>query len=120
MPLLETLKKNLPYLFALAGAAWAAVLYDTSSVLILWPVIASFVSAGLLLVFKEKTLTEAWTSASALLGFLLAAFQAYAAVGLLSGAFTTVATESLVAFVLFAALHLFILYAVLSKSKPAE
>jgi hypothetical protein len=119
MPILETLKKNLPFLFVLAGVIWLAVLYDTGSVLIVWPIVASFVSAGLLLLLPKRNITYAWVSATALLGFMLAGYQTYSAVTYLSGVFTAIASESIAAFFLFALLHAFLLYTSLVKPKPA-
>jgi hypothetical protein len=104
------IRANLAYLFLVAGVIWFGLIYLTSSLLILWPAVACVVGGLLLKLVADNKISNIWAISSALLGFILAAYQAVAAVPLLIGAFSIVAITSLVLFFIFAILHLFLLY----------
>ena len=106
---LERAKTNGRYLFIVVGFAWVGGVY-LAGPLLLWPVFACIV-AGLLLWFRpELRLTEPWARASAVMGLVLSAYQAYLAIPLLSGTLSTVAAGALAAFTVFAVVHLFLLW----------
>ncbi len=108
---LKLLKANAPYAYGVMGVLWLAVAAVTGTLLLLWPVAACLVGGALLRMQPGKRLTWAWATAAALMGFLLAAYQAYAAVPLVAGAFAVVAGASLAVFAVFALGHLLLLYA---------
>ena len=69
-------------------------------------------AAGLLLRFRpDLRVTEAWARASAVLGLVLSAYQVSAALPLLSGTSSTVTVIAVGAFSVFAAVHVFLLWA---------
>lgn len=107
---MEPVRANLAYLFLIAGVIWFGMVYVTSSLLILWPAVACLVGGLLLKLRAESKLSNPWAVSAALLGFLLSGYQAYMAVPFMVGAFALVAVPSLVLFVVFAILHLFLLY----------
>jgi Ca2+/Na+ antiporter len=107
---MKPIRANLAYLFLAAGVIWSGLIYLTSSLLILWPAVACVVGGLLLKLVADNKMSNIWAISAAVLGFVLAAYQAFAAVPLLFGAFSIVAIASLVLFFLFAVLHLFLLY----------
>jgi hypothetical protein len=109
--LLKVLKDNVPYAYGVMGALWLATAFVTGTPLLAWPTVAFLIGGALLKVQPGKRLTWAWAIATPIMGFLLAGYQAYAAVPLLLGAFSEVAIPSLVLFVVFALGHLLLLYA---------
>lgn len=120
LPLLETAKRYLAVLFVAAGAFWLAMIYVTSSVLLLWPAAACIASGGLLRFMPKERFSAAWISSSAIMGLVLSAYQSYAAVSLLPGGFVTVAAISLVAFLVFAVYHAVLLYLNVAGQKAEE
>ncbi len=115
---LEPLKARAAYAFFAVGIAWLAVAYVNHSYLVLWPVVTCLLSGVLLKVKPGERLTWAWASSSAVLGLLLAAYQAYVAFPLVGGPSSSIASESLGGFGVFAAVHLLLLYA--GSSTPAR
>ena len=113
-----TLRSNVAYAFLAVGAVWLGVALNLHSYIALWPVLTCFLSGVLLRMRPGDRLTWAWTSSSAVLGLLLSAYQAYAAVPLLGGTFSSVASISLGGFAVFALAHLVLLYA--GNSAPAQ
>ena len=112
MPLiLDTLRANVSYAFIVVGLAWLAVAVLAGSSLILWPVGVCIVSGVALRMWPGERLTWAWTVSSAVLGFLLSAYQVYAWAPFLGGAFSTLAGGAVVGFAAFAVAHLFLFYA---------
>jgi hypothetical protein len=109
--ILEGLKSGAAYAFISVGIVWLVVAYVNHSYLVLWPVVTSLLSGVLLKARPGHRLTWAWASSSAVLGLLLAAYQAYAAVPLVGGPSSLIASESLGGFAVFAAVHLILLYA---------
>ena len=116
--ILEGLKTNAAYGFLAVGIVWLVVAYVSHSYLVLWPVVTSLLSGVLLKARPGQRLTWAWATSSAVLGLLLAAYQAYAAVPLVGGPSASVASESLGGFAVFAAVHVILLYA--GSSSPAR
>jgi len=97
---------------------WLAfALYD-SSALLLWPVVALAAGGAMLWRLPGVRFTWAWGVSAAVLGMVVALYQVYLAVPLLQGAFSVVAGVSLVAFAVFAAVHVVLMYAGAS-TKPA-
>jgi hypothetical protein len=111
LPFIEPARRNLAYLFLAAGIAWLAVLFATLSFLIVWPTVVLLVSGVLLKMWPEARFSGAWVTSSAILGFVLSAYQTYAAASHLTGALAYIAPLSLVLFLLFALYHLFLVYA---------
>jgi hypothetical protein len=109
------LKTNLSYLFVAVGAIWLGFTVVTGSTLLLWPVLACVVSGILLRVAPSANFTAAWVGASALMGLVLSAYQAYVASSLLMGQLAEIAWLSLAAFVVFGLVHLYLLVASRSK-----
>ncbi len=114
---LGVVKGNAPYAYLVAGLIWLVVVYATGSVLLLWPVVACLLGGLLLRMMPGRRLTWAWATAAATMGLLLALYQAYTAAPLVFGSFSTIAGASLVAFGVFAVVHLILLYAANSKTE---
>ena len=110
-PILRTLRANAAYAFIAVGVVWLAVAVLASSAYVLWPVLACFVSGAFLKLRPGERFTWAWSVSSAVLGFLLSAYQIYAWAPFIGGSFTTIAGASLIGFALFAVVHLFLFYA---------
>lgn len=105
------LRANSAYAFLAVGVVWLGVAVAAGSVLMLWPVVACILSGAMLKSRPGLRFTWAWAVSSAVLGFLLAAYQVYAWAPFLSGAFSTVAGTSIAGFAVLAAVHLFLIYA---------
>ncbi len=118
---LDILKSNLAYDFIVVGVAWAVVAVGLGLILVSWPALTCLV-AGLLLKFRPSTrITGPWATSSSVLGFLVSAYQAFVAVPFVSGIFSLVGIETLVGFVLFALVHLVLLYfAFLPAGEPVK
>lgn len=102
------------------GFAWLGVAVAGGSMFILWPVIAC-IASGILLFFRPGIrFTWAWVLATAALGFLLAAYQAYLWVPFVSGAFSAVAGEAIAIFAALAIVHALLFLAGASKAKPSK
>ncbi len=108
--ILGTLRANAAYVFMAVGVAWLAVAVLAGSALILWPVLAFLISGFMLKMMPGKRFTWAWVVSSAVMGFILSAYQVYAWSPFVGGNFTTLAAASLVGFALFAAVHLLLFY----------
>ncbi len=119
--ILGMLRTNSSYAFLVVGVVWLAVAVLASSVLILWPVAACIVSGLALRMWPGGRFTWAWTVSSAVLGFLLSAYQVYAWAPFLGGTFSVTAAVTLVGFAVFAVVHLLLFYTGLRPaSSPAE
>lgn len=109
--LLGKLRSNLAYEFIAVGVVWAVIAIGQGLVIMAWPTLTC-IAAGLLLKFSPvERLNWSWSNSSAVLGLLLCGYQAYVAIPFISGAFSTVATETLAGFAAFAVVHLTLLYA---------
>jgi len=118
--LLDTLVANAPYAFIAAGVIWLAIAVFAVSSLILWPVLACIAAGVMLREWPSGRLTWAWAVATAVMGFLLSAYQVYAWLSFLGGAFSTLAAVSVVGFAFFAVGHVFLFYAVSSRPSIAK
>ncbi len=118
-PVLSLLRANSAYAFVAVGVAWLAVAVFAASALILWPVIACFVSGVALKMWPGQRFTWAWVLSTAVLGLLISAYQVYAWAPFVGGSFSTVAAASLVGFAIFALVHLFLFYAGFKPPAPA-
>lgn len=107
---LKVLKDNVPYAYGVVGALWLVVAFVDGSLLLLWPALACLLGGAMVRLRPRKRLTWAWATAAAVMGLLLSLYQVYAAVPLVSSAFSTVAGASLVAFAIFALGHLLLIY----------
>ena len=112
---LDTLVANSAYAFIAAGVVWLAVAIFASSSLILWPVVACIAGGIMLREWPSGRLTWSWAVATAVMGFLLSAYQAYAWLSFLGGAFSTLAVASVIGFAVFAVAHVFLFYSATSK-----
>jgi len=117
---LDILVANVAYFFIVMGVAWLAVAVLASSSLILWPVVACVVGGIMLREWPSGRLTWAWCVATAVMGFLLSAYQVYAWLSFLGGAFSTLATASAVGFTLLALFHVFLFFAATAKPSAAQ
>ncbi len=117
----EILESNLAYEFIVVGIAWTAIAVVLGLVLVLWPALTCLV-AGILLKFLSSTrITWPWAVSSAVLGFLVSAYQAFVAAPFVSGTFSSIGIETLAGFALFALVHLVLLYLAYSpKGEPAK
>lgn len=113
----EAVKKYLAYIFIVLGLVWVAIILTGGATLLLWPALTSIVTGALLLLRPERKFSRALSKASALYGVLLAGYQAYVAIPLLSTVFSTFATYSAASFAVIALLYLALLYA--SFGSPA-
>lgn len=116
--ILGTLRSNSAYVFIAAGVLWLAAAVVAGSLLVLWPVVVCVLGGVFLKMWPAKRLTWAWAVSAAVFGFLLAAYQVYAWVPFLGGAFSGVAAVAAAVFVIFAALHVFLFYIGYSPAEP--
>ncbi len=117
---LDLLVANAAYAFIAVGVVWIGVAVLTGSAFVLWPVVACLAGGALLKARPSRRLTWAWVVATAVMGFLLAAYQVYAWLGFLGGAFSTLAGGATVGFAVLAVVHVFLFYAATAKPKPQE
>ena len=104
------LKSNLPFEFIAVGVVWAVIAGGLGLAVVLWPALTCLVAGLLLKLRPSGRLTWPWAISSATLGLLVSGYQAYAAVLIVGGTFSLVAAETLVAFTVFALIHLILLY----------
>lgn len=103
------------------GVVWAAIAIGFDFALVLWPALTCLAAGFLLKFLPSGRITWSWAASSAVLGFLVSAYQAYVAIPFISSTFSLVATETLVAFAFFALVHLVLLYSGYSPAgKPAK
>ena len=108
--LLDILKDNAAYAFALVGAIWLVVAFFAGTPLLVWPVIACFASAGLLKLRPGDRLTWAWATSSSVMGLLIAGYQAYFWAPMVGGSLSSLAGLSAGGFFVFALVHLLLAY----------
>jgi hypothetical protein len=118
--LLGMLRANSAYAFIGVGVIWLAVAAVAGSALILWPVLACLLGGVQLWKWPARRLTWAWAVSTAVLGFLLAAYQLYAWLPFVGGAFSSVAAVSAAVFTVLALMHLFLIYAGAKPAKPSQ
>ena len=118
--ILDSLVANAAYFFIAVGVIWLAVALLGQSYLILWPVVACIAGGVMLREWPSRRLSWAWCAASAVMGFLLSAYQVYAWLWFLGGAFSTLASLSSAGFARFSILHIFLFYAGISRPAPGE
>lgn len=114
---LSVLKANIPYAYAVMGVVWLALAFTVGSTLLIWPVAALVLGGALLKLMPGQRLSWAWATAAGVMGLLLALYQAYVAAPLVSGSFSTIAGSSLVLFVVFAAIHLLLVFVLNTKTE---
>jgi len=112
---LDTLAVNVAYAFIAVGVIWLAVAFLASSSLILWPALACLAGGIMLREWPVGRLTWPWAVATAVMGFLLSAYQVYAWLSFLGGTFSTLAAASVAGFAVFALVHAFLFYAATTK-----
>jgi len=112
---LDTLVTNAAYAFVVVGVIWLAIAFLAGSSLILWPALACIAGGIMLRELPSGRLTWPWVVATAVMGFLLSAYQVYAWLSFLGGAFSTLAAASVVGFAVFAVAHVFLFYAATTK-----
>jgi hypothetical protein len=110
-------RKNLAYTFVVFGAIWVVIAFLAGSALVLWPAVACVVAGILLRAMPGSRLAIAWGPAAAILGLLLCAYQVYAAIPLLTGAFVMVASVSVVVFFLLGLGHAYLAFASYTTSQ---
>jgi len=114
--ILGIMRSNSSYIFIGVGIVWLVVAVLTWSALVLWPVVA-FLAGGIMLrMMPSGRLTWAWVVSTAVLGFLLSAYQVYAWVPFLGGTFSTLAAGALAGFAVFAVVHILLFYVGLKPS----
>ena len=112
----DILKSNLAYEFIVVGIAWTVVAVGLGLPLVLWPALTCLASGLLLRFLPSARITWPWATSSAVLGFLVSAYQAFVAVPFISGTFSLVGIEAMAGFALFALVHLVLLYFVYSRA----
>ena len=112
------LRKYAAYAFFVVAAAWLAVAVLGDSPLTLWPVVACVASGVLLWMWPGQRFTWAWVVSTAVLGFLLSAYQVYAWAPFLGGTFSALAATSFVGFAIFALVHVFLFFVGLKPALP--
>jgi hypothetical protein len=117
MPLRERLRSSAPYLFILVGLVWIALAYDAYTNLLGWPAGVCLVSGVLLRFRRDANVTVSFSRAASLFGFLVSAYQVYVASLLIGGPFTVLASSSVAAFSLFAAVHVILFYSAGGQQK---
>jgi hypothetical protein len=117
---LDTLVSNIAYAFIVVGVIWLVISILSDSSLILWPVVACIAAGIMLREWPSGRLTWSWGVATAVMGFLLSAYQVYAWLSFLGGAFSTLAVVSVIGFAVFAIVHVFLFYAVTSRPGVAK
>ncbi len=118
--ILDALVTNAPYAFIAVGVVWVAVAVLAGSAMVLWPVVACLAAGIQLKMWPGRRLTWAWAVSTAAMGLLLSAYQVYAWLGFLGGAFSTLASASLVGFIVLAAAHVVLFYAGTAKPRSEE
>ena len=113
--LLDVLVANAAYAFIAVGVVWLAVAVLGGSFLILWPVVACIAGGVMLREWPAGRLTWPWAVATAVLGFLLSAYEVYEWIAFLGGTFSTLAAASVIGFALFALAHVFLFYSATAK-----
>lgn len=106
----DILRSNLAYEFMVVGVVWTAIAIGLGLAIVLWPALTCFVAGLLLKLQPAGRLTWPWATSSAALGLLVSGYQAYVAVLFVGGTFSSVAGETLAAFLIFALVHLVLLY----------
>ena len=104
------LKSSLPYEFIAVGVVWGIIAALVGVTVVLWPAVTCVLAGVLLKLQPSGRVTVPWATSSAVLGLLVSGYQAYVAIPMASGVFSTVAVETLVGFLVFAVVHLFLLY----------
>ena len=112
------LRKYAAYAFFVVAVAWLVVAVLGTSPLTLWPVVACVVSGITLLMWPGLRFTFAWVISTAVLGFLLSAYQVYAWAPFLGGTFSALAAASFVGFAIFAVVHVFLFFVGLKPTLP--
>ena len=112
---LEPLVANASYFFIAVGVVWLAVAILAGSALILWPVVACLAGGLMLRQMPSHRFTWAWVVSSAVMGFLISAYQVYAWAGYLGGTFSSLAATLFGGFAVLAIVHVFLFYAGISK-----
>jgi len=118
--ILDALVANGSYFFVAVGVVWLAIAVLAGSSLILWPVVACIAGGVMLREWPTGRFAWAWCVATAVMGFLLAAYQVYAWLSFLGGAFSTLAAASTASFAVLAILHVLLFYVVVSKPSAKE
>jgi hypothetical protein len=108
--LLDILKENAAYAFAVVGVIWLVVAVFAGTPLLVWPVVACFASTGLLKLRPADRLTWAWATSSSVMGLLISGYQAYFWAPLVGGSLSSVASLSMAGFLVFAVVHLLLAY----------
>ena len=111
-------RKNAAYSFFVVAVIWLAVAVLGDSPLTLWPVGACIVSGLALRMWPGERFTWAWVVSTAVLGFLLSAYQVYAWTPFLGGTFSTLAAASFIGFAVFAVVHAFLFFVGLNPALP--
>jgi hypothetical protein len=116
--ILDLFVANGSYFFIAVGVIWLAIAFLAGSSLILWPVVACIAGGIMLREWPSGRFTWAWCVATAVMGLLLAAYQVYAWLSFLGGAFSTLATLSTAGFAVLAVIHVLLFY--VATARPAE
>lgn len=98
-------------LFLVSGAIWIAFSYLSLTPLLLWPAAASVISGIMLYLKPDFRLSSSLAKSTAIYGIVISVLQLYFSISLINSAFSTVAIESTVVFILLFVLNAALLYA---------
>ena len=115
--ILDALVANGAYAFVAVGVAWAGVATVSGSALTVWPVVACIAAGVQLRMWPARRLTWAWVVSTAVMGFVLSAYQVYTWVGFVGNSIYEMATSAQAGFSALAAIHVLLFY--LGTAKPA-
>jgi hypothetical protein len=109
--ILGAMRTFVPYEFVAVGLVWLVLTFVSSAPVVLWPAVTCVVGGVLLKARPGDRLTWAWSTASALLGLLVSAYQVYYWAPLVGGTFAGLAAISVGGFTVFALAHVLLLLA---------
>ncbi len=114
----DTIKANAAYVFVAVGVVWAVLAYVASAGVVLWPSATCLLSGVLMKLRPGERLTWAFSISSAALGLLVSGYQVYFWSPLVGGSASSMAGISMGLFGVFAAVHLYLIYA--GSAKPSN
>ncbi len=105
-------------LFLVAGVFWAStVMMQQGDLLLVWPSLASFASAGLIFMNRSVVVTRSVALATGLYNFIIFSYQTYSAFNLLGSSFASFASLAAVGYVVGAVIFLFLVLGIYGESE---
>lgn len=105
-------------LFLAAGIFWAStVMLQQGDLLLVWPSLASFISAGLILMKRSVVVTRSVALATGLYNLIIFSYQAYSAFSLLGSGFASFASLAAVGYIVGAIIFFFLVLGLYADSE---